>query len=276
MKFVSLPSIRSTVAQLISNASLAFALATFTGVASSPAWAEANLTPQQLDEEYEQNKLLGTQARDMHKLWSWRMKKEDSTQSLVYGTKTYSEYMRKYVGSSSVLDSGTKQRWIKKAIRIEKEYGHLSDEELEITYIELGTRYCLAALRLAEAGQKKALRDVVGGVDSSCGEITGHSLTHKASVRAYRIAMQIVHEGKWQVDHDILGSAHYYLARVYSGQMIGVARQDRDKTKYHLEKMKEAYGQACDAGGDGCYIYNYADDIIRRFLARFDKTTGEK
>ncbi|UVV65319.1 hypothetical protein NXZ66_00965 [Glaesserella parasuis] len=275
MKFISLPSIRSTVAQLISNASLAFALATFTGVASSPAWAEANLTPQQLDEEYEQNKLLDTQARDMYGLWSWRMEKKNPTNSKAYGTKTFSEYAQRIANSISPEN----RRIAKHATRIEKEYGHLSDEELEIVYPGLAKRSCLTTLRLAEAGQKDALNELFAGivVRYVCGTLTRNSLKREAYNRTYRIAMQIVHEGKWQVAPDILAKVHLYLAYVYSDKSMGSARQDRDKTEYHLEKMKEAYGQACDVGDkESCRHYHNADDYIRIHLAEFDKETGEK
>ncbi|WGE10302.1 hypothetical protein [Glaesserella parasuis] len=274
MKFVSLPSIRSTVAQLISNASLAFALATFTGVASSPAWAEANLTPQQLDEEYEQEYLLFTVAHKISDLLWWRKTKDDRSKP-AYGTTSFPQYRQKLMDTFSYYSLKEKQEEMDKAFYVEKKYGHLSNSELEVKYKELAERTCWNSLLIAEAGGSKALFGLFNNKLTYCWVLVERSLVEKYHFKKKAIAMQIT-EGKLQVEPYILAEAHHYLAGLYSAKESDLVRRDRDKTKYHLEQAKKAYGQACDAGvADGCRMYNKMDDHYYRryYLAQFDEET---
>lgn len=284
MKFISLPSIRSTVAQLISNASLAFALATFTGVASSPAWAEANLT---LDQMYEKESDLLKDVEGMRDLlWWWEDRTDPSKPA--YGTKTYLEFQQKALNtgiSAMFYSSKERQERIKEAAYIDEKYGRLSNNDLEIEYYTLAERTCGNILSIAERGGKKALADVFlwGGYQSSiCARRDMYSWKNDSfweefDLRMKAIAIQIT-EGKLQVESHVLAGAHFYLADLYSNKRSVIVRRGIDKTKYHLEQAKEAYGEACDTGVvEGCRMYNGINDrYYRNYLARFDEKAGEK
>lgn len=287
MKFVSLPSIRSTVAQLIANASLAFALATLTGVTSSRAWAESNLTPQQLDQAYEKESDLLNDVKGMRKLLSWWEDRTDPSK-LAYGTKTYLEFQQKAANtefSIKAFSSKKRQEMIKEAAYIDEKYGRLSNNDLEIQYYMLAERACGNILSIAERGGKKALADVFlwGGSQSSICTRRELDLWKNASfweefdLRMKAIAIQIT-EGKLQVESHVLAGAHFYLADLYSNKRSVIVRRGIDKTKYHLEQAKEAYGEACDTGVvDGCRMYNNINEhYYRNYLARFDEKAEKK
>lgn len=287
MKFVSLPSIRSTVAQLIANASLAFALATLTGVTSSRAWAESNLTPQQLDQAYEKESDLLNDVKGMRKLLSWWEDRTDPSK-LAYGTKTYLEFQQKAANtefSIKAFSSKKRQEMIKEAAYIDEKYGRLSNNDLEIQYYMLAERACGNILSIAERGGKKALADVFlwGGSQSSICTRRELDLWKNASfweefdLRMKAIAIQIT-EGKLQVESHVLAGAHFYLADLYSNKKSVIVRRGIDKTKYHLEQAKEAYGEACDTGVvDGCRMYNNINEhYYRNYLARFDEKAEKK
>lgn len=287
MKFVSLPSIRSTVAQLIANASLAFALATLTGVTSSRAWAESNLTPQQLDQAYEKESDLLNDVKGMRKLLSWWEDRTDPSK-LAYGTKTYLEFQQKAANtefSIKAFSSKKRQEMIKEAAYIDEKYGRLSNNDLEIQYYMLAERACGNMLSIAERGGKKALADVFlwGGSQSSICTRRELDLWKNASfweefdLRMKAIAIQIT-EGKLQVESHVLAGAHFYLADLYSNKRSVIVRRGIDKTKYHLEQAKEAYGEACDTGVvDGCRMYNRINEhYYRDYLARFDEKAEKK
>ncbi|MDG6771811.1 hypothetical protein QA338_07200 [Glaesserella parasuis] len=278
MKFISLPSIRSTVAQLISNASLAFALATFTGVASSPAWAEVNLT---LDQMYEKESDLLKDVEGMRDLLWWLESRTDPSKP-AYGTKTYLEFRQKTLDPKFTFYSPKeRQERIKEAAYIEEKYGRLSNNDLEIEYYMLAERACGNILSIAERGGKKALADVFlwGGSQSSIctrREIylwKNYSFWEEFDLRMKAIAIQIT-EGKLQVESHVLAGAHFYLADLYSNKRSVIVRRGIDKTKYHLEQAKEAY----DTGVvDGCRMYNGINDhYYRNYLARFDEKAEKK
>lgn len=287
MKFVSLPSIRSTVSQLIANASLAFALATLTGVTSSQAWAEANLT---LDQMYEKESDLLNDVKGMSSLlWWWESRTDPSKPA--YGTKTYLEFEQNTLNtglSAKFYSSKEKQEKIKEAAYIEEKYGRLSNNDLEIKHHMLAERACGNMLSIAERGGKKALADVFlwGGSRSSiCTRReerkiylwTNGSFWEEFDLRMKAIAIQIT-EGKLQVESHVLAGAHFYLADLYSNKSSVIVRRGIDKTKYHLEQAKEAYGEACDTGVvDGCRMYNRINEhYYRDYLARFDEKAEKK